>query len=102
MFGAHQRASAWVDSRDPIVDSVLIAGHAVTAARCADRPWESARRRDRRCYAVPGGKRGSKLMARAEAELGEDLPQVIGDGGGADEQLRGDLRVRGAVAGQAG
>ena len=27
---------------------------------------------------------------------------MVGDGGGADEQLRGDLRVGGAVAGQAG
>ena len=43
----------------------------------------------------------SKLMARADAELGEDLPQVVGDGGGADEQLRGDPGS-GAVAGQAG
>jgi hypothetical protein len=32
MFGAHRCASARVDSRDPIVDSVLIAGHAGTAA----------------------------------------------------------------------
>ena len=46
------------------------------------------------------GKRGSKLAARANAELGEDFPQVVGDGGGADEQLRGDLRVAGAVAGE--
>jgi hypothetical protein len=27
---------------------------------------------------------------------------VVGDGGAADEQLRGDLRVGGALAGQAG
>ena len=51
---------------------------------------------------MPCGKRGSKLIARADAALGEDLPQVVGDGGGADEQLRGDLRVGGAFAGQAG
>src|SRR5690348_7005257 len=49
-----------------------------------------------------GGERAGELAARADAELGEDLPQVVGDGGGADEQLRGDLRVGGAVAGQAG
>jgi hypothetical protein len=51
---------------------------------------------------LPGGKRGSKLAAGADAEFGEDFPQVVGDGGGAEEQLRGDLRVGGAVAGQAG
>jgi hypothetical protein len=51
---------------------------------------------------LPGGKRGSKLAARADAELGEDLPQVVDDGGGAEEQLRGDLRVGGALAGEAG
>src|SRR5260370_3378452 len=71
-------------------------------ARCADLPWESALRRDRRCCAWPGGKRRSKLAARADAELGEHLPQVIRDGGAADEKLRGDLRVGGALAGQAG
>ena len=31
-FGAHRRASARVGSRGPVVDSVLIAGHAGTAA----------------------------------------------------------------------
>ena len=51
---------------------------------------------------MPGGKRGGKLAAGADAELGEDFPQVVGDGGGADEQLRGDLGVGGAFAGQAG
>jgi hypothetical protein len=63
---------------------------------------ESVLRRDQRCCAVPGGKRGSELAAGADTELGEDLPQVVGDGGGADEQLRGDLRVGCAVAGEAG
>jgi hypothetical protein len=43
---------------------------------------------------LPGGKRGSKLAARADAELGEDLPQVVGDGGGADEQLRATPAAR--------
>jgi len=65
-------------------------------------PGGPALRRDRRCCALPGGKRGSKLAAGADAELGEDFPQVVGDGGGANEQLRGDLRVGGTVAGQAG
>ena len=51
---------------------------------------------------MAGGKRGSKLAAGADAEFGEDFPQVVGDGGGADDQLRGDLGVGGAVAGQAG
>src|SRR6185295_7811512 len=45
---------------------------------------------------------GSKLVARGDAEFGEDLSQVVGDGGPADEQLRRDLGVRGAFAGQAG
>ena len=60
--------------------------------RCADLPGESALQRDRRCCALPGGKRGSKLAAGADAEFGEDFPQMVGDGGGADEQVRGDLR----------
>jgi hypothetical protein len=34
-----------------------------------------------------------ELAAGADAELGEHLAQVVGDGGRADEQLRGDLRV---------
>ena len=54
---------------------------------------ESVLRRDRRRRASPGGKHGGKPAARADVELGEDLPQVIGDGRAADEQLRGDLRV---------
>ena len=92
-FGAGRRASASADSRGPVVDSVLIAGHAGTAAAMRGPARESALRRDQRCCAVPGGKRGAELAAGADAELGEDLPQVVGDGGAADEQLRGDLRV---------
>src|SRR5258708_7682777 len=38
----------------------------------------------------------------ADAELGEYLPEVVGDGRRADEQLRGDLGIRGTLAGQAG
>ena len=92
-FGRGRCASASADSRGPVVDSVLIAGHAGTAVAVRGPARESALRRDQRCCALPGGKHGSKLAARADAELGEDFPQVVGDGGGADEQLRGDLRV---------
>src|SRR4029077_17206452 len=94
--------SARVSSRDPVVHSVLIVGHAGTTGRGRRSAWESALWRDERCCALAGGKRGSKLTAGADAELGKDLAQVVADGGGADEQLRGDLRVGGAVAGQAG
>ena len=83
-FGAGRRASASADSRGPVVDSVLIAGHAGTAAAMRGSARESALRRDQRCCAVPGGKRGAELAAGADAELGEDLPQVVGDGGAAD------------------
>jgi hypothetical protein len=81
MFAARRCASAKVDSRDPMVDSVLIAGHVGTAAAARGSARESALR----CCALPWEKRGSKLAAGADAELGEDLPQVVGDGGGADE-----------------
>src|SRR5690349_2699311 len=93
MFGAHRCASARVDSRDPVVASVLTAGHARTAATLRGSARELALRRDRWCCALPGGKCGGKLAAGTDAELGEDFAQVVGDGGGADEQLRGDLRV---------
>ena len=43
-----------------------------------------------------------KLVARADAELGEHLPQVVGDGVRADEQPRGDLGVGGTLSGQPG
>src|SRR5215469_1863485 len=107
MFAARRCASARVHSRDPRVHSVSIGGYAGTAAACADLPGELGSRRGRRCRALPGGKRscgkrGGKLAAGADAELGEDLPQVVDDGGAADEQLRGDLRVRGAFPGEAG
>src|SRR5580704_6385114 len=65
--------------------------------------WEaSALRYDRPRRVRPDGERAGELAAGADAELGEDLPEVVGDGGGADEQLRGDLRVGGPLAGQAG
>ncbi len=44
--------------------------------------------------------RASELGTRPCAELGEYLAQVIGDRGGADEQLRGNLRVGGSLASQ--
>jgi hypothetical protein len=37
-FGAHRCASARVGSRDPVVDSVLIAGHAGLPLWCAGLP----------------------------------------------------------------
>ena len=46
--------------------------------------------------------RAGELAAGTDTELGEDLPEVVGDGGWADEQLRGDLRVGGSLTGQAG
>ena len=39
-LAAHRCASARVDSRDPVVDSVLIAGHAGTAAAVRGSAWE--------------------------------------------------------------
>jgi len=47
-------------------------------------------------------KRGGELAAGADAERGEHFPQVVGHGGRADEQLRGDLGVGGTPAGQPG
>ena len=44
--------------------------------------------------AQAGGERPAELLAGADAELGEDLAQVVLDGARADEQLRADLRVR--------
>src|SRR5580700_3664893 len=99
MFAAHLRASVRVDSRDPMVDSVLIVGHTAPVSGSAR---ESALPREWRCCAWSRGERAGELAAGADAELAEDLPEVVGDGGGADEQLRGDLRVGGPLARQAG
>jgi hypothetical protein len=44
----------------------------------------------------------SQLDPGPDAELGEDLVQVVVDGARAEEQLRGDLAVGGAVARHAG
>jgi hypothetical protein len=43
-----------------------------------------------------------ELAAGGDAELGQDLAQVVLDGVGADEQPGTDLGVRQAVAGQPG
>src|SRR5580704_11441911 len=50
---------------------------------------------------VPGQRR-PELPARGDTELGEHVAQVPLDRARADEQLRADLRVRQAVAGQPG
>jgi len=44
-------------------------------------------------YAWLRGKRAGQLPARADVELGEYLSEVVGDSGGSDEELRGDLRI---------
>src|SRR5260370_6428044 len=55
-FAAHRCASARVDGRDPMADSVLIARPRRDGRRGARIcPGESALRRDRRWCAVPGG-----------------------------------------------
>src|SRR5271154_1244357 len=46
------------------------------------------------------GQHAVELTTGADAELGEDLAQVVLDGVGADEQPGADLRVGQAVAGQ--
>jgi len=47
-----------------------------------------------------GGQDPVELAAGADAELGEDLAQVVLDRARADEQPGADLRVGQAVAGQ--
>ena len=70
MFAAHRCASAGVDSRDLMAASVLIAGHAGTAAAvCGSALGISPAARP----AVPRGTRASKLDTGADAELGEDF-----------------------------
>jgi hypothetical protein len=46
-------------------------------------------------------KRAVEVDARANAEFGEHLVQVVFDSARADEQPRADLRIREAVAGKA-
>src|ERR1700742_2600706 len=62
----------------------------------------SALRYDRPRRVRLDGKRAGELAAGADAEFGEDLPKMVGDGGWADEQLCRDLGVGGPLAGQAG
>ena len=52
--------------------------------------------------AAPPGQDAVELAARGDAELGEDLAQVVLDGVRADEQPGADLRVGQPVAGQPG
>jgi hypothetical protein len=46
------------------------------------------------------GQHAVELTAGADAQLGEDLAQVVLDGVGADEQPGADLRIGQPVAGQ--
>src|SRR6266852_682998 len=48
------------------------------------------------------GQGAGELAAGADAERGEHLAQVVSDGRRADEQLRGDLGIRGTPGGQPG
>src|SRR5918996_3664475 len=84
-----------------MVRSDLVSGHTRTAAAHAGLHRYTATRSGRRRRAL-GGKHGGKLAARADVELGEDLAQVVGDGGAADEQLLSDFRVGGALRSEAG
>ena len=56
--------------------------------------------RDPQRHVGPSRERAVELGARADAELGEDLVQVVLDGARADEQPGADLRVGEAVAGE--
>src|SRR5471032_2874801 len=49
-----------------------------------------------------GTQRLGELGTRVDPELGEDLTQVVLDGVLADEEARADLRIREAVASEAG
>src|SRR4029077_13275458 len=48
-----------------------------------------------------GRQRVLELMTRADAQLAEDLVQVVLHRAAADEQPRGDVRVRDALTGEA-
>src|SRR5262249_54817935 len=71
-------------------------------ARPARSSEQSAVRPDGQSRTRWRGKRARELAARADAELGEDLSQMVCNSGRADEQLRGDLRVGGAPGGWPG
>jgi hypothetical protein len=73
MFAARRCASARIDSRDPMVDSVLIAGHAGTAAAMRGSAWEEG----------AGEARGRRSAARLPV-AGTGARPIAGrpDGGG--------------------
>src|ERR1700730_2075876 len=70
MFAAAQCASARVDSRDPMADSVLIAGHAGTAAAVPDPPG------DQPCGVTGGAAPGCAGSAGA-SWLRELMPSLV-------------------------
>src|SRR5918994_4655717 len=59
-----------------------------------------SRRLDSQRRAWFSGERAVELVARADAQLGEDLVEVVLDGAGADEQPGSNLGVGEAVAGE--
>ena len=75
---------------------------------CAAAAGRAPRTRCGGLAALAGARRAGRTRARpqlfagADAELGEDLVQVVLDGARADEQLRADLRVRLPVGGELG
>src|SRR4051812_34171081 len=71
-------------------------------ARCPTRAVSSRRSEPRRSErGGPDAQRFGELSSRAEAELGEDLAEVILHGARADEQPDADLGVRLTVGGEA-
>ena len=103
--GARPRAARGATSGTPRV-AVRQAGRVHAASlRCArprSRPGKSRAWSLVGAAGVPSPQRRAQLPAGADAELGEDLAQVVLDGARADEQLRADLRVRLAVGGEPG
>jgi hypothetical protein len=69
-------------------------------SRCGDRRT-ATRRLGHLAYTRALGQHPSKLIARGDVELAEDLAQVVGDRVLADEQPRADLGVRETVTGEA-
>jgi hypothetical protein len=75
MFAARRCASARIDSRDPVVDSVLIAGHAGTAAAMRGSAWEEG----------AGEARGRRSAARLPV-AGTGARPIAGRPGGGGRQ----------------